>query len=131
MIPFKFTIPTFTQAAGRASYEVNAVATSVDGILLTEAREQAGEYRLTHRPSGLSITNGDMAMTADVLGLLKLAATLGTLGDWTRSATEIDADQGFKAAIHAAVAVAAINWRGVTRDPLHEAASMAARKGAA
>jgi len=127
MLPFKFKAPTFTDEDGPGSCELRAINTATPGILLTESTEITGTYRLTHEPSGMAINTGAFGTTSDVFGLLTLAGSLATLGDWTRPAYAIGIDKVLMKATRAMLASAPIEWQALAWHAAHEAASAATR----
>jgi hypothetical protein len=126
MTPFTFECPGFAAGDGYGKFNVRAIRTSATGILLTEAKEIEGVYRLTHEASGMAITTGAYASSHDAFGLLTLADVLGKAGDWTRDAAAIAADEDFGAVIKPLVMNADIEWTSFGTTPEHRAASIAA-----
>lgn len=125
MLPFEFTIPTFSN--GQIGTETTrAMETENSLILITEATEMSGMYRLTHRPTGMAITGSKFAATADVFGLFELAADLGRIGDWGRTGIELHRDKAFSDMVKSLVRLAPIKWQSFEANPDHAAASKAA-----
>ena len=124
--PFDIELPAWNKRQGHFTQKSRAMLTATPGILLTEAVEDEGRYRLTHASSKFSILAGEYAATHDVFGLFILAEALAAAGDWERSPGEIAADKGLSAAVLALVKAANIEWSGMRKSPGLNKASAAA-----
>lgn len=125
MLPFTFTVPSFKDGK-YGTLEVRAMRTSCPHILITEAFEPPGVYRLTHADTGMTITHGDAGASCDVFGLFMLAAELGKIGDWSRPARELVADKEFSSKVKLTINAADIEWVQYATTAEHTAASKAA-----
>lgn len=125
MLPFMLTVPSFKNGK-YGTIEVRAMRTECPHILVTEASEWWGAYRLTHADTGMTLTNGDTGASRDVFGLFTLAAELGKIGDWSRPAKDLVADMEFSAKVKPTIMAADIEWLQYENTPEHTAASRAA-----
>lgn len=125
MLPFTFVAPSFKDGK-YGTLEVRAMRTECQHILITEAFEWPGAYRLTHADTGMTITHGDTGASRDAFGLFALAAELGKIGDWSRPARELVADKEFSAKIKPTIMAADIEWLQYENTLEHTEASRAA-----
>ncbi len=125
MLPFMVTSPSFKDGK-YGTLEIRAMRTECPHILITEAYECPGAYRLTHADTGMTITHGDTGASRDAFGLFILAAELAKIGNWSRPACELVADKEFSAKVKPTIMAAAIDWLEYKNTPEHTAASLAA-----
>ena len=125
MLPFTFTAPSFKDGK-YGTLEVRAMRTECPHILITEAFEWCGAYRLTHADTGMTLTYGDTGASRDAFGLFALAAELGKIGDWSRPARDLVADKEFAAAVPRVIKASSIKWLQYENSPEHTEASRAA-----
>jgi len=125
MLPFLFTAPSFKDGK-YGTLKVRAMRTECPHIIITEASEWPGAYRLTHADTGMTLTHGDTGASRDAFGLFILAAELGKIGDWARPARDLVADKAFAAKVPMTIKAAKIEWLQYENSPEHTAASIAA-----
>lgn len=125
MIPFKVTVPSYKDGK-YGTLEVLAMHTACPQILITEASEWPGAYRLTHVGTGMTITYGDRGASRDAFGLFTLADELGKIGDWSRPASELVADKEFSMKVNPTIMASDIEWLQYEITAEHTAASRAA-----
>lgn len=73
--------------------EIEAYPTPVPGLVIAEDAERPGHWIVTHQQSGTCVADVN-----DPEGALHAAAGLGSLGDWTRTATDLKQDAALVAA---------------------------------
>ena len=108
--PFDIELPAWTAAKGYYMMKSRAMHTATPGLLLTEAPEAEGYYKLTHAASKYSILSAEYAATHDAFGLFVLAEALAAAGDWSRGTAEIAADMELASAATAIVKASPIEW---------------------